>query len=326
MRNTVIYLLFLTCLLPAACALEESYEADFVPVEYVSPKSVKLKTDGVFPTPITMIVSDGSLILTTAQNSPKAAFQIVPLPLTGESFLAGSIGRGPNDFMGVDFAGLKALNIGFAAPDNLGYKRCHLEGRQIVVDEIDAVIAGVAQNGITAIKNGYIDLASPSSEYEFVLYNKKGKIEKEISKMPDFARDSDEPPFSIYLKRFAVKPDQKLIAVFYSHFDRMKIMDMIGRTVREQITDFGVTRYSKDDFSRQCYGWVFSVTDDYIPVLHRNDENTEIQVWDWSGNLKKRFILPGRKVLASAVDWEHSKLYYTRSDVEDTVFEADFQI
>ncbi len=314
-------LLFL-CFLPLSCIVEEGIDGSSVQTVALEPRRTSLDQNAEPSVPVAMVVSGSALIMPTRKTSK--AFQVVPLPLSGETFLAGDMGRGPMDFQYVDPRGVKAFEKGFLVHDMGGYKRCHLEGKSIVVDSNDKTWAGEATNGFAEIKSGYIDIAPQSSGHEFVLYTKAAKVDKYISKMPDFGNDTDEEPLFLYMKQWAVKPDGKYIAAFYGHFDRMKIMDISGKIVAEKTTDFGCTASASDDISRRCYNWVSSVTDKYIPALHRNAENSEIQVWDWSGNLLKRFIIPDKTASFFAVDWPNNKLYYVKYDETDAIYEADF--
>ena len=171
-----------------------------------------------------------------------------------------------------------------------------------------------------------MNVSPKHSDYEFSLFTKDGRFDRFISKMPAFAKpQKDLPALFLYMKKWRVKPDQKYIAVFYCHFDRMRIIDMSGRVVKEVMTDFGVTGRAEDDMSRRCYNGISSVTDEYIPVLHQNANGAEVQIWDWNGNLLKRLLIPGG-ASCFTIDWSNLKLYYYNNMVDNTVFEADFTL
>lgn len=314
-------IMFMASILPVSCQNRNSV-IDIVPkADTLFARSVRLDVE-VF-SPSSMIVCDNTLLM-PVRKMPKA-FQLVPLPLTENTFQAGPLGRGPMDFLNVDFSGIKALPEGFVVSDAYGIKKCHIEGRDIVVDEKDPTLAGNASNGLTSLEDGYIDMATGSTDYEFILYSKAGRFNKHVSKMPKFSKAQDVEPVFLYMKKWTVKPDQKRVAVFYCHFDRMKIMDMSGRVVKEMETDLGYSRKAEDDMSRICYNGISSVTDEYIPVLHQNDIGAEVQIWNWEGELIKRFVvLEGASCFA--IDWETMKLYFSTREVENTIFEAEISL
>ncbi len=318
-----VFVLFF-CFLPLSCIVEEGVDSSAVETVTLEPRCTSLYPNDDLSSPMAMVVCGNSLIMPTI-NSEKP-YKVVTLPLTGESFLAGNEGRGPMDFLSVDFYSVRPLANGFLINDNSGLKRCHLEGKKIVVDSKDSATSGFVTNGLSVIKNGFIDMASSSSGHEFVKYTNAGKVDKYISKMPDFGKYEKTDPFFLYAKVFAAKPDGKYIAAFYAHYDRMKIMDISGNVIKEVLTDFGCTASAANEFSRMCYVCMSSVTDKYIPVLHRNADNSEIQVWDWNGNVLKRFFIPRNTAKFFAIDWKDRKLYYVNYDEKNAVYEADFVI
>lgn len=323
MRNTILLFFLLSSLMSDYQRGGEAPVDLKSKTEIIDAVGVKLDVD-VFA-PSSMIVSDNALIMPVRNMS--MAFHVVPLPLTEKTFLAGTIGRGPMDFMEVDFTGIKALDQGFVVADAYGIKKCHLDGQRIVVDERDST-PGAGHNGTSVLDRGYIDMnVSPShADYEFTMYTKSGKVDKYISKMPTFARPPKGlSPVFLYMKKWRVKPDQKYIAVFYCHFDRMKIINMSGKVVKEVLTDWGYTNMADDDMSRKCYTEMSSVTDEYIPVLHQNANSAEIQIWDWRGNLVRRLLIPGGATHFT-IDWNNNKLYYFNNKEENTVFVADIKI
>ena len=282
---------------------------------------VSLGTDEIFPTSMTVVKGNIILSLMRAEKS----FLVVPTESTQKAFQAGPKGRGPMDFLNIDPYSIKADGDGFVVADVTGLKRCHLVDKFIEVNRLSSVTPKcLPLNGFSRVKGGYVNLLVAGNK-EFAVFDSQGNLKERISPYPDWSKDTESEKLFLYLKMWEPNLDGDKLAVFYSHFDKFRIINLSGKVLYEVNTDLGDSMEAENDLKRICYLANPQVTSQFIAALHCNKEGAEVQIWDWKAQLHKRYAIPG-KVTQFAIDWDAGKLWWFDPTNRTSLFVAKISI
>ena len=282
---------------------------------------ISLGTDDIFPTSMTVVNGNVVFSLMRTENN----FLVVPTESPQRAFQAGPKGRGPMDFLNVDPYSIKAEGDGFIVADMTGLKKCHLVDKGIEVNSLSFVTSKcLPLNGFSQVSGGYVNMLA-SRDKEFAVFDSQGNLKESMSPYPDWSKDTDTEKTFLYLKMWAPNLDGDKLAVFYSHFDKFRIINLSGKVLFEVDTDLGDSMEAENDLERICYRSNPQVASQFIAALHRNKDGAEVQIWDWKAQLHKRYAIPGN-VTQFAIDWDAGKLWWFDSTSRTSLFGAEIII
>lgn len=268
-----------------------------------------------FLMPARMIASCGDVVI--YQRKVYDTFVLVDMSDGGNCTVIGRKGRGPGEFTGVDVQSLKPADDGFICMDAGGkVKKVCLKG-EIDIRTTSSTTFGHPQNGIF-VGDKFISANVVNTESEYIVYSPDSESPRFVSEYPDWTGDTEQPlPFT-YMKNMTAHPDGELFASFYVYFRKFRIYDADGNLLHDVDVRFPeeFPAYSSDPEKQHfAYASYPCATEKHIYALCRNSGrqslNTglpEIQVWDWSGKLKKRYV-PDRHIDLFAVDEERGVLF-----------------
>lgn len=307
--------LCLSCVL-VSCRVQSYDHYPIVPAEVpIDIKEINFGSEEIFPTSMTIVNEN---VVLTLQRSEKN-FMIIPLDSTKNAFLAGPTGRGPMDFLNIDPYSVKAEGDGFVVADMSGLKECVVTESGVVVERVSPVTTKCLPiNGFAKIGGGFVNMLT-TGDKEFAVYDTQGNLKETISTYPDWSKDKESVKVFLYLKTWEPNPDGNKLAVFYSHFDKFRIINLSGKVLYEVDTDFGESEVAEKELNRICYRSNPVVTNDHIVSLHCNRGGAEIQIWDWKAQLLKRYSLPG-KVTQFTFDSASGNLWWFDSSHRTSLF------
>ena len=286
-------------------------------------KAIDLPYEFLMPT--RLIASCGKVVI--YQRKADDTFVLVDLSDGGNCTVIGRKGRGPKEFTGVDVQSLRPVDEGFICMDAGGkIKKVCLEG-EIDVHTTSSTTFGHPQNGIFT-GDKFISANVVNTESEYIVYSQDSEKPRFISEYPDWTVDKSQPLPFVYMKNMAAHPTKELFASFYVYFRRFRIYDAAGNILHDVDVRFPdeFPSYSSNPAQQHfAYASYPCATERYIYALCRNSDrqslNTnipEIQIWDWSGKLKKRYV-PDRHIDLFAVDEECGVLFGMDTD-KDTLY------
>ena len=311
----------------AGCSRTDVKVVDYVEAtDTLYMKSVSLSQELLMPA--RMMITGGHLVF--FQIMGDEVFVLLDNPVSGECRTIGLRGRGPGEFMDVDIQSLQSTDDGFVCMDAGGYKK----EVTIIGDEIEVVSTriptlGHPQNGILINDDVYVSANVENEESEYILYYGNEKEPSFVSEYPEWTHDQSYPSAFVYMKNMVSHPTKELMASFYVYFRKLRIL----RTDGDVLYDIDVRvpdefpSYSAEIHNRSFAYVSYPVaTDKYIYALCRNAYNgdlnnarTEIHVWTWNGELKKRIILDPPMDLF-AVDEVNSMIYGCKVSESSTLY------
>ncbi|MBQ8811570.1 MAG: hypothetical protein IJZ70_04590 [Bacteroidales bacterium] len=282
--------------------------------------------------PARMMITDGRLVF--FQITGDDVFVLLDNPLSGKCRTIGRRGRGPGEFMEVDIQSLKSTDDGFLCMDAGGYKKeVTITGDEVKVVSMQIPTFGHPQNGILIDGDVYISANVMNDESEYILYYGNETEPSFVSEYPEWTHDQSQPSAFVYMKNMVSHPTKELMASFYVYFRKLRIL----RTDGDVLHDIDVRvpdefpSYSAEVHNRSfAYASYPVATDKYIYALCRNaykgdliNADTEIHVWTWDGELKKRIILD-RPLDLFAVDEVNSMIYGCKVSESSTLYYQSF--
>ena len=292
--------------------------------------SVALSEELVMPT--RMIASCGKVVV--YQRKGDDVFVLIEISQGGKCSVIGRKGRGPKEFVGVDVQSIKPVDGGFICMDAGGKeKRISLDG-DIEIETASSATFGHPQNGVF-VGDEFIAAIVVNGESEYIVYSSESEKPRFVSEYPDWTGDKTQSLPFLYMKNMISHPDKGLFASFYVYFRKIRIYDADGDILYDidvRLPD-EFPAYSPDP-ERQYFAYASypCASERYIYALCRNSdresfdtEAPEIQVWDWSGNLKKRY-LPDRNIDLFAVDEEQGLIFGMDIDQADKLYYQYFEL
>lgn len=288
--------------------------------------------------PVKMAVS-GNHKLVVGIDKDEFAFMVFDLPLDGSGKKMGHIGRGPDEFLKLDYAGMTPAGEGVGIADMDGYYktvRMNDEGMTIVNKE-PTYMEGEFPNGCLKTRDGFLNVnlyGINEHNEQFFLIDKEGE-RNYIAPYPSWVtEDGDEdgiPPFFRGFSFRIVRPDGKRFVAVYGHQRKLVFYDLKGNKLNETSVEFPdkpVHKKSGNGMYYNTYSVYPCASNDRIVALCSNsypDDNIEfkeLHVFDWSGELLSVLHVP-RWVTMFTVDFSEKKLYAMNLKTEDKIYYAD---
>lgn len=269
-------------------------------------QTVKLSEELLMPTK--MIASCGKVVV--YQRKGDDVFVLVDITDGGKCQVIGKKGRGPDEFIGVDVQSIQPIDDGFICMDAGGKIRKVFLGDMVKTTTARTSTYGHPQNGVFT-GNRFIAANVMDLQSEYLAYSEDSGKPQPLSEYPDWTGDAGQAMPFVYMKNMAAHPTEGMFASFYVYFRKLRILDSDGNLQHDidvQLPDEFPTYSSDSERQYFAYASYPCATEKYIYALCFNADKKslstsipEIQVWDWSGNLKRRFILD-RHIDIFAVD------------------------
>lgn len=288
--------------------------------------------------PVKMAIS-GNHKLVVGIDKDECAFMVFNLPLDGSGKKMGFIGRGPEDFLKPDYAGLTPAQEGICIADMDGYYktvRVNEEGMTIVNKE-PTHMEGEFPNGCLMTRDGFLNVnlyGINEHNEQFFLIDKEGNREY-IAPYPSWiTEDGDEDGIPLFFRGFSfriVRPDGKQFVAIYGHQRKLVFYDLKGNIQNEisvEFPDESVHKKSANGMYYNTYSVYPCASNDRIIALCSNSypeddiEFKELHIFDWSGKLLSVLYVP-RWVTMFTVDFSEKKLYAMNLKTEDKIYYAD---
>lgn len=288
--------------------------------------------------PVKMAIS-GNHKLVIGIDKDEFAFAVFNLPLDGSGKKMGYIGRGPDEFLKLDYAGMTPAQEGICIADMDGYyKTVRVTEEGMTIDnEESTFMEGEFPNGCLKTRDGFLNVnlyGINEHNEQFFLIDKEGK-RKYIAPYPSWVtEDGDEggiPPFFRGFSFRIVRPDGKQFAAVYGHQRKLIFYNLEGNILNETSVEFpdkSVHKKSSNGMYYNTYSVYPCASNDRIVALCSNSypeddiKFKELHVFDWSGELLSVLYVP-RWVTMFTVDFGEKKLYAMNLKTEDKIYCAD---
>ncbi len=285
--------------------------------------------------PARLFVAADHLVLYQVQVEKR--FQIYDLPLNGRCFSAGMIGRGPDEFIDPDVGSMLGCDGGFFVADQDAFKTVEiLDSTVKVTSKIPASTDGATLNGVIKVKDKYVNVDvyamtpgfNPEGPRQFQVIGPDG-VEKRIAELPNW-NDNDDNIIR-YFSSIVAKPDDNMFAAFYGfNFRKIRYYNLDGDVLKEVSADFPDNSIHQSEEGFLTYGKSFASKNRIVVICNNYSRKSrdkapnysEFQVWDWTGHLIHRLIVP-MKLGIYTVDFSTGTLYATSGGSEDEIFYCD---
>lgn len=336
MNKFIVILAVLSCL--AACHKVDEAVVSIGPGEALSVTDTvemsRVKSTMPVLMPVRFIVTGKYLVL--YQKNVDRIFQFYDLPLTGKSFSAGMIGRGPDEFINPDPGSMLGTKNGFCLADLDAYKTVEVIDRSIkIVSKEPLITGGVPHNGVVRIGDKFLNLdvssmitTRPEDEAkQFQVIGESG-VEKHICDVPDW--DDNNANMIRYISHVVTNQERKVFAAFYCGFRKIRYYSYKGELLKEISVDFPDSSVHIEDGFYETYTRPVASLDRIVVrcgnynrlVQDAIPNQTELQIWDWDGRLIHRLIVPMWLELYT-IDFSTGFLYAAYSEFEDEIFYSD---
>ena len=268
-------------------------------------------------------------------EAEEGLFTVFPLPFDGKGYRTGHTGRGPDEFLRIDIRSIVPDGDGFWVADNgdMTVKSVKLDAGQVRVTDRKKIDSSSGFNGMFEMEDCYINMNVFSDEYEYMVYDKQTGQSRGIIPYPDWYKGTEEwAPVSYYMNFGIPRPSGDLFAIFYAYFRKIQIADTEGRILKEVTLDFdGDISGCGPASSRKYIAFsLFPVaTDDYVAVQYadripgrKRGDITEVQVWNWDGELLHRLIFD-KGFGTFTIDPQTGILFATPFDDPQHLYTAD---
>ena len=302
----------------------------------------RLSVNDEFLKPTRLFVAQNHLVV--AHTGMDHIFNAYSLPLTGEVVTGVSSGRGPKELIAPDMGSVIDGKDGFRIVDSdFRIKKIAItdEAVSVVSDAMlfmnDAKV--IVQNGMTYSGGYYIfpnmsDLSEGHKQY--VRVDKEGN-KSLIGDYPEWgkSRGENEPflEFINYANARIGHPGGKKFAEFYARYRRMRILDNDGNVLSEAQVNYPTPAdMHAQGLTYRTYAGDPETDGKYISMALENrdvsrldspaPDYSEVQIWNWDGELLKRLILVPRMSFTT-VDFKKGMIYGIDSNDESSLFYAD---
>lgn len=290
------------------------------------------------PSAIT-ILEDKLLIFDNVKDS---LFKVFNLPAIDYLYSYGNLGRGPDEFIFVNFHYIKAINNELELVDNGRLKRLMINQYGFTTKKV--ITLPRLENPINSPQriNDSIYVADnifTSDESEHLLINVNMK--KIIGKFGRYPNDDlnikdNVQKYQIYKKFNISSPAGNHFAVFYKYFNRIKIYNSSGDLQKSiNLEDCKIQKFSiehrerntiyfyTDPFATEKYFYALRIN---IPgIEYKKNFDTfrpELLIWDWDGNPTARCILD-RPITSFTISEKYREIYGVNSMTESKVYKFD---
>lgn len=287
--------------------------------------------------PHNMFVIDNYLVV--AKESRDFAFNVFPLPFTGEGFSSVHFGKGPGELIDPDYLSITFDDNRFMIADKDDYYKSYsISDNGIIPIGQTRLYNKDIQNGIFKfggkILNNNDDRVNHYSEY--VVLNTDGSKEY-LGDVPEWDEEITMEMNSFYYWNYRViHPEGKKLAEFFWRFRKVRILDDKGHVLSETSINYPTPadRVPDSEGIYSAYGGIPCASKTRIvqfaenAFLRKSSGNisprtiSEYQVWDWEGHLLKRFIIKEHLELFT-VDFTSGTFYGIDPNRENIVFTAN---
>lgn len=286
-----------------------------VPTDSISMRQVEIGTELLMPENI-FVVKDKLVIY---QSKADKLFTVFPLPFTGHSYAAGCTGRGPDEFIRIDVRSIVPYGDVFKVADADGMlKEVAIDSGRVDVISKTKMNLNQPYNGAFEMKDCYINMNQADEKYEYVISDKKTGEMSHVCPYPDWASAGSSANIATYMKYTVPHPDGDRLAAFYTYFRKVRIIDQSGKILRDITLDFtgGTGAYEPATASSyNAYCFYPTATGDYIAVNYYDQKlngprkkTTEIQIWNWDGELLHRLICD-KQFMRFTIDFDSGILF-----------------
>ncbi|MCR5463126.1 MAG: hypothetical protein K6F06_01115 [Bacteroidales bacterium] len=302
----------------------------------------RLSVSDEFLKPTRLFVAQNHLVV--AHTGMDHVFNAYSLPLTGDVVTGVTSGRGPKELIAPDMGSVIDGKDGFRIVDSdFRIKKIAItdEAVSVVSDAMlfmnDAKV--IVQNGMTYSGGYYIfpnmsDLSEGHKQY--VRVDKEGN-KSLIGDYPEWgkSRGENEPflEFINYANARIGHPGGKKFAEFYARYRRMRILDNDGNVLSEAQVNYPTPAdMHAQGLTYRTYAGYPETDGKYISMALENrdvsrldspaPDYSEVQIWNWDGELLKRLILVPRMSFTT-VDFKKGMIFGIDSNEESSLFYAD---
>ena len=321
------------CMLLSCSGTKDQGTLDYMSVtDSVSLQTVAIDKELLMPE--RLFVSGNNLVVYQPKEE-EGLFTVFPLPFDGKGYRTGHTGRGPDEFLRIDIRSIVPDGDGFWVADNgdMTVKSVKLDAGQVRVTDRKKIDSSSGFNGMFEMEDCYINMNVFSDEYEYMVYDKQTGQSRGIIPYPDWYKGTEEwAPVSYYMNFGIPRPSGDLFAIFYAYFRKIQIADTEGRILKEVTLDFdGDISGCGPASSRKYIAFsLFPVaTDDYVAVQYadripgrKRGDITEVQVWNWDGELLHRLIFD-KGFGTFTIDPQTGILFATPFDDPQHLYTAD---
>jgi hypothetical protein len=306
---------------------------DLVEKVELQAKSIKIQTELYRPAGLFMF--NNKLIVCDYTNND--IFKVFSAPEIKFLYSFGNIGQGPDDFVNIIKSNINVSKyFEILSRNKLSYfeindsSAVRMEKQPLVITKVDPVNNFRKLNDSLYILNN--EEYSDKYNFEFRSFNLDSKKENTLGEVIYFDKSLKADPIPvIYLKLMnsvIYNEKNKKIVVFYYHYPVFKILSDKGDllnlfSLKNDIETLSVDIKGENNV---FFGEPYS-TDEYIFVLWVNKTKREIEidpgnfkpellVFDWNGNLVKRFGLD-KPVISFAVSEDCEKIYSVSINEDD---------
>ena len=321
------------CMLLSCRGTKDQGTLDYMAVtDSVSLQTVAIDKELLMPE--RLFVSGNNLVVYQPKEE-EGLFTVFHLPFDGKGYRTGHTGRGPDEFLRIDIRSIVPDGDGFWVADNgdMTVKSVKLDAGQVRVTDRKKIDSSSGFNGMFEMEDCYINMNVFSDEYEYMVYDKQTGQSRGIIPYPDWYKGTEEwAPVSYYMNFGIPRPSGDLFAIFYAYFRKIQIADTEGRILKEVTLDFdGDISGCGPASSRKYIAFsLFPVaTDDYVAVQYadripgrKRGDITEVQVWNWDGELLHRLIFD-KGFGTFTIDPQTGILFATPFDDPQHLYTAD---
>ena len=262
----------------------------------MSLKPIKLSKELFMPT--RLIATSGKLIV--YQRKGDDMLIEIDCSTSYQQRIIAKKGRASNEFVNIDVQSFKPTKGGFICMDAGGkVKNVSIDNR-ITINSEQIPTWGNPQNGII-VNSSFISANVVNDNSEYICYNKSLDSPDYFSKYPNWTECSEIPLAFLYMKNMVSHPTEDKFAAFYVNFRKVRILNLMGDLLYDvdvQVPDVFPPYSQFSEHRVLAYASYPCATNQFIYslCLNRNvnpaiNNNPEIHIWDWYGNLKKRITL-----------------------------------
>jgi hypothetical protein len=224
----------------------------------------------------------------------------------------GRIGNGPDEYLNPRFTKIKDSIIIIAT--NKKYTSLSLKN---IENDTSFFVNTIVLKDETLYTSNYffpindtLIIVNTTSEYQFFIYNKESNIKRQINNYPD-EHGKNVSGFclntTVYDAFYNVNPSKEHILVAYKYYSAIDIIDVINFSTRrikfenKSPNTYRIIDPQNVKFENPLIQYTFSYcTDTYFYLLYQNatredlkqnKNKSEIHVFDWKGNIIKRYAL-----------------------------------
>lgn len=326
--NKITYLIILHLLV--SCGTSQSVQItdlEKIPIHTVSPRQQVMK-EVLHPQAMHLFGSWVIFINSPQGDAPFYAYSKDDLSF---QFHAGKFGRGNGEFFYCNPDYWECRDSSILINTNNFYKTeftFHQDSLRIIKQDI---IGEEAMNNLLTVNDSIIIFSNENKAKEYSVYNTvKHQVIHSFSDFPTTRISYEETcnRDNIMQKQCVINRDAQVIAAFYLRIPLIRLYDFNYKIIKEiRLKGISEKSISMIDFynnEEELYFLLPYATKDRIFVLFINttesqsyqQENTELQEWDWNGNLVRRYHIQ-KQIDLFCISGDAKTFYGLKSGEED---------